>query len=137
MDKQRWTFSQGLLRMMRTLLIRAAIVLAAWVGLLYLMTPWINSATANVTGRLVGRFYGIFILPGVVIGAVMAWRLVEAAGFAHWIVTAIGIAFAIAAIAAGVALAHAMQPINAPLSVIMVTSIVAALWIGRQTLRDS
>ncbi len=137
MDEPRWTFSQGLSRMMRSLLIRAAIVLPAWVGLLYLMTPWVNNATAQMVGRSTGRFHGIFVLPGAVIGAVIAWRLVEAAGFAHWIVTTLGIAFAVATIAAGVALADAMQPIDTPLPVIVVTSLVALIWIGRQTMMDS
>ncbi|MEX2215720.1 MAG: hypothetical protein WD768_16535 [Phycisphaeraceae bacterium] len=118
--------------MMRVLLLRAAIILPLWMGLLYLLTPWINTFTGRAQ-----RGIGVFCVPGLVIGAVLAHKLVEAAGFAHWIITAGGIAWAAMTIGAGLVMSHAIQPINEPLFVMAVTTVTAAIWIGRVTMRDS
>ena len=78
MPKNNWTPATGIRHLYISLILRMLISIALWGGLLYLVAPAFQCGKFTLSTRW---GYALAIPPGLLIGFIMSWKLVDNAGF--------------------------------------------------------
>lgn len=102
-----WTPAIGLRRLALSLLLRMAICLILWAGLLAVVAPLFRSGKFVLAG---GWFWVLAIPPGLVVGFIMSWRLSHQVGFSGLIPAISSAVVAVLGIVAGSLIVQAARP---------------------------
>ncbi|UCD73856.1 MAG: hypothetical protein JSV91_08655 [Phycisphaerales bacterium] len=119
-----WTIARGLRRATTSLLIRAIPALGVWFAF-----TWFHTAFTRQLGDTIVWITFISVIPGVLIGAILAWKLSSNAGFASRLLVVMAVAVLTLVIAAGSFLVHLLvSPLTSP--AVYYTAIAAVCAVG-------
>lgn len=136
MPQDEWTPAEGLKRAAIALLARCAICLLCWLGLVWLVTPFVNELP-NYWLVWVG-IATVMVIPGFGTGYFIGRRLNEIAAMQSLIVTIGAALCAWIAIIGGMQAAHALRPLGEWQAYYMTVSsgVFATLIIAKMTMLD-
>jgi hypothetical protein len=110
MQEQEWTPAIGLRRALGHLVIRSAVALAIWTGLVWLAVPALNFLVAH--WAVMGVTGLILAAPGTAIGYALWRKLPDLAGMSGFPVAGMALLFGAVVVIVGVVVAHAIRPLE-------------------------